>query len=120
MNFVQRVLAQITGGDEGKVARFFKRFQTGLEDQVEARRREKEEKKEIIEDLEETFQFELYNIEVNELKDTPAIKAYAQAHLEKLLKNRRKKKGVMVEIENLDYEIEHLQSIIKEVTEETK
>ena len=112
MSFVQKVLTMIKGGDQGKVERFYKRLKTGLSDQIEARRREKGDLWEKVEDLNETFDVDLYTIDLAKLKDTESIKKAAADHVEKLLKNKREVRQTQEQMDKIGEEIEHLQSII--------
>lgn len=117
MNYIKKAMQLLKGGDEGKIKRFHKRLTMGLTDQIETRKRELAEKEENILDLDETFEIELYTIDIDKLKDTESIKASAANHVEKLLKLRRGVRKVREDIDRIRKEIEDLQRIVNEVTD---
>ena len=87
LNFIERVLNILTGGDRGKVERFHKTAIKAWEKEIKSNRDrisklddDIEDKKEALADLEEKMEFTLLNVDPEKIKSVEETKAYVRVY----------------------------------------
>ena len=90
---IQKVLDFITGGDEGKLKRFFKYYKKDNAKQIAIRKDELESAKDELAEIKETAAEALLNVNVDSISDLASAKEYVdeyrntQLHYKKMIKN---------------------------------
>lgn len=108
MNFIEKVLNLLTGGDRGKVERFHKTAIKSWEKEIKANRDrisklddDIEEKKEMLVDLDEKMEYTLLNVNPEKIQSVEETKAYVRTYTTLI-------RDVEVEMERVESSIEGL------------
>mgnify|MGYP003414675067 CR=1 FL=1 len=108
MNFIEKVMSLLTGGDKGKVERFHKTAIKSWEKEIKANRGrisklddDIEEKKEMLVDLNEKMEYTLLNVDPNKIQSVEETKTYVKTYTILI-------RDVEVEMERVESSIEGL------------
>lgn len=115
LNFVQRVLAKLTGGDEAKVTRFQSKVVKSLKAQVTLRKTEIDDYKEKLVDLDEKYADTLLDVDLESIKTTEAAEAYAQKYINKCNEVKKEIKDVKSKIKKSEEEITVFEEFIADL-----
>tara|TARA_R100001086_G_scaffold208436_1_gene124220 strand:- start:715 stop:1083 length:369 start_codon:yes stop_codon:yes gene_type:complete len=120
MNFVQKVLEHLKGGDEAKVNRFFKRVIKYLDDQVEIRKREIEDINDKFIDIRDRENDAIYNLDVEELKSVDTTKEYIKKYVDNIVEIKREITEEKEEIKIKEQEIVYFSELKAKLVEDNK
>lgn len=104
-----KIMSFLQLGDEGKVSRFVKKYDKHIKAQIAIRNTELEEVEEQIEDLEETYNDAIFNVDMDAIKDD--AKSYSESYTRTLLNFEDKLKELEEEKEAIEEAIKTFNTI---------
>ena len=111
-NFLSKVLARLTGGDEAKISRFQAKVCKTYTTQINIRKAEIEDLKEKINDQEEKFEDTLVSVDVDQIKTTEGVESYIPKYTASLTKVKKAIKELQKEIETKEAEIAEFEALL--------
>lgn len=115
VNFAQRVIDFLKGGEEAKISRFHKKALKHLNDQIKLREDAIDELKEKSADLREEYDEAVYNIDLDSIKSTEDIKMYVESYTDKLFNYELRIKELEDAIEERQLEIDYHKRLVDKI-----
>lgn len=114
--FIEKIMDFLQGGNEGKLARFHKRYVKSNDEQISVREKEIEDISDKLEDLAETANEDMLNVDMGSIKDIESTNSYIEDYRRIQMANLEKKETFEKEIATKKKEIERfrkLNSLVK-------
>lgn len=110
LNFVDRVLAFLKGGDEAKMARFSTKLTRYAEKQIAMRQDKLATLRDKLIDADEFVQETILGVDLERVNTTDAQESYCSTYFDKVLKARQSVESLNEQISALEAEIVEIQA----------
>ena len=111
-NFLTKVLAKLTGGDEAKISRFQAKAIKVWNGQINIRKNEVDDLKEKKDDLNEKFEDVSTSIDLDAIKTTEGVESYIPTYTKKLTAVTKELKATDEQIAEKEAEIAEFEALV--------